>query len=102
MVGRPQLKMVHLQSRRLFLVRFCKGLVLVWCYLVFSLTAWMMEKRICRLNLQLTPSWVGLAVAWLRGSGFQMTLYKLGEWCEKDNLWFDEDKHKVLQNGRNC
>lgn len=79
-----------------------QGSGLVWGYLVFSLIAWMMEKRIYRFSLQMTPSWQGLAAAWLRGSDFQMTLHKLGRWCEKDDLWFNEDKHKVLQPDRSC
>lgn len=76
-------------------------MVLVGCYLVFSLTVWVMEKRIRRFNLQMMPSWEGLAAAWLRGSDLKMTLHKLGKWFEKDDLWFHEDKHKVLQPGRN-
>jgi len=28
-------------------------------------------------------------------------LAQAGKVCEKDDLWFDEDKHKVLQPGRN-
>lgn len=43
-----------------------QGSGLVWGYLVFSLIAWMMEKRIYRFSLQMTPSWQGLAAAWLR------------------------------------
>lgn len=80
--------MVYLQSRMLCLVRSCNSLVLVWCYLAFFLTSWVMEKGMCRFSLKMTPQLGRARSSLAERVRLSDDLHQQGKWCEKDNLWF--------------